>query len=439
VVEIPNFPSLRSRLDRRLFGGAAGAVFRGMFTLTLGSGIGRIIGIAAIPVLTRLYSPESFGVLAVFTAVVTIITPLVTLRYVLALPLPRHDGVAMNLLALSLGLMLVLTGFLALALWLWSIPLFKLVSMEVLAPWWWLIALGVLGTAVYELLSMWATRKRNYKLIAQTTVSQSAAGTLVKIGLGLIGLQALGLIIGQVMAQTSGVGRFVKGFWPTLRSTWRHVHFGRMRKVAWRHRGFPAWRVPSQFLMAFSMQLPTLFMATVYDAETTGQFSLAVMALTVPVNLIGKSAGSALYGEASSAIKTNRFLVLRMCKETQIRLLLLSIAPTILVFFGGPYIFGLLFGDRWIEAGLYASLLSIGLMFQFTSAPLIQVMNLLSKQSSFLQINFIRLSGLLVTFCSAYFLSLQPTTTVLVLSLYSAAFYIGVSLFVLNAVSESVK
>jgi O-antigen/teichoic acid export membrane protein len=436
VAEPPKRSSSRNRITARLFAGATGGVFRGMMTLALGSGIGRIIGIASIPVLTRLYSPGDFGVLAVFTALVAILAPLVTLRYVLALPLPRHDGVAMNLLVLSTGLMLSLTAFFTLVLWLWGAPLLAMVSMQVLAPWWWLIALGILGTAAYELLTMWATRRRAYKLIAQTNVTQSAAGALVKIGLGLAALQPLGLLVGQVVAQTGGVGRLISGFRGEMRANWRYVGASRMHKAAWRHRGFPTWRVPSQFLMVFSVQAPMLFMAALYDPVTVGQFGLAMMALTAPLSLIGKSAGSALFGEAANAIKTNRPLVLKMCKETQLRLFIFALPPAAVLIVGGEYIFTVLFGDSWLEAGRYASLLSFFLIFHFTSAPLIQVINLLAKQSVFFAINVFRFVALLAIFSFAHGLTLESDTTVLIFSLFSAAFYLAVSLFVLRELKK---
>src|SRR5690606_12731715 len=87
----------------RLVDKDASAVFKGMITLALGSGGARLIGLAAIPLLSRLYSPEDFGLLAVFSSMVLILAPLVSLRYVLALPLPRRDGTALNLLALSMA------------------------------------------------------------------------------------------------------------------------------------------------------------------------------------------------------------------------------------------------------------------------------------------------------------------------------------------------
>lgn len=180
-----------------------------------------------------------------------------------------------------------------------------------------------------------------------------------------------------------------------------------------------------------------LFMAALYDAETTGQFGLAVMALMVPLNLIGKSAGSALYGEASNAFKTNRLLVLKMCKETQLRLFFFALPPAGAIIWGGQYIFGFLFGEDWVEAGLYASLLSIGLIFQFTSAPLIQVMNILAQQSVFLLINVIRFFGLIAIFTIAYFLALDSVATVLIFSVFSAVFYVSVSLFVLQSLKKA--
>ena len=82
-----------------------GSVFRGMFTLALGSGAARLISIAVIPVLSRIYAPEDYGVLSVFIALTAILAPLLSLRYVTALPLPRHPGLAMSLFALCVGLM----------------------------------------------------------------------------------------------------------------------------------------------------------------------------------------------------------------------------------------------------------------------------------------------------------------------------------------------
>jgi O-antigen/teichoic acid export membrane protein len=360
-----------------------------MATLALGSGIGRIIGIASIPVLTRLYSPEDFGVLAVFTALVAILAPLVTLRYALALPLPRHDGVAMNMLALSTGLMLGLTGLIALAISLWGAPLLALVSMQVLTPWSWLIALGVLGSAVYELLTMWATRRRAYKVIAQTNVTQSAAGALVKIGLGLAALQPLGLIVGQVVAQTGGVGRLISGFWAEMRANWRHVRASRIRKAAWRYRGFPVWRVPSQFLMVFSIQAPMLVSAIFFTPSEVGQLSVALMLVLLPANLISQSVGKAHYAEAAlSGSDYNKLDI--MTKSVFKRMLLISVIPSFAIFMLAPTVVPIALGSDWALSGLLAAILTLSLLAQMSSQSIINTLTVLNRHDIFLMFNVSR-------------------------------------------------
>ncbi|MDB4254673.1 oligosaccharide flippase family protein [bacterium] len=410
-------------------------VIRGMITLALGSGVGRLIGIAAIPLLTRLYSPDDFGVLAVFSAFIAILAPILTMRYVLTLPLPRHDGLAMNLLAVSVSLMLVMSTLITLLLWLGGETFLNLVSMPVLAPWWWLIPLGAFGTAAYEVLALWATRKRAYKLISQTSIIQSAAGAVVKIGLGLVALQPLGLLIGQVLAQAGGIGRMFREFWPEFQESWRHVSANRMRKAAWQHKGFPIWRVPSQFLMVLSMQAPMLFIAALYDADTTGHFGLALMVLSLPMNIIGQSAGKALYGEASKTIKDNPKQVAQMARDLQFRLLLIALLPVLIIFKFSEDLFSIIFGTEWATAGSFASILAFAMLFQFTSAPLIQLMNLLSKQSAFLAINVLRLLGLVAIFYTAHFYNFSAISFVTLYAIYTALFYLAVSAFVLRAVT----
>lgn len=413
--------------------GASSGVFRGMATLALGSGIARLIGLVAIPVLTRLYTPEDFGILAVFTALVAILAPLVTLRYVLALPLPRHDGVAMNLLALSLVLMLGLSAAMALVLAFWGEPLLELVSMEALAPWWWLIALGVLGTAAYELLTMWATRQRAFKLIAESQVAQGLVGTVIKVGLGLAGMQPLGLLLGQVVTQAGGVGQFLRRFATDLSAGWRRVSLRLMWQVALRHRGFPIWRVPSQFLLMATMQAPLLFMAAIYDAGITGQFGLAMMALTIPGMVVGQAAGNALYGEAARLIKTDRTRVLSIAASVQKRLFLMALPAAFVLFFLGEPIFALVFGEEWRMAGRFATVLSVAIMFQLTSAPLIQMMNLLRNQATFLVLNLMRMLGLVAVFWAARALAFDPDRTVLAYVVFATLFYLSTSVFVLRS------
>lgn len=423
MADLPDRPARALRLSARLFGGASGPVFRGMLTLALGSGAGRIIGIATVPVLTRLYGPEDFGALAVFTALIAILAPLVTLRYALTLPLPRHDGVAMNLLVLSCGLMLANGALLALALGVWSAPLMAALSMQVLAPWWWLIALGVLGTAVHEVLTIWATRRRAYRVIAQTTVTQSLAGATVKLGMGLAALQPAGLLVGQVVAQTGGIGRLLAAFRDDWRANWRHVRVARMRSMAWWYRAFPLWRVPSQLLMTASMQAPLLFMAALHDPGTVGQFGLAILALSVPLGLIGHSAAQAFMGEAAALGPRRGAEIRHMFLTVTQRLAVMAALPSVVLLALGPVLFPLVFGPGWEVAGLFAQALAISLLFQFVQTPVAHVFFVFDAQRQLFMLNAQRLALLTSVFAAGWALDLTAIQTVWTYALALSAHY----------------
>lgn len=412
-------PPSGSRFLRRVgFGGPSANVFRGMAVLLMGSAAGRAVGVASMPILTRLYSPDDFGVLAVFTALVVVLAPIASLRYVLAIPLPRQNTTALNLLFLSFCLILGFCASITLLLAAFSETLLPMVSMDALIPWWWLIAIGVFSTAIYEMFSLWATRARAYRTIAATSIWQETAGAAAKIGFGILGLKPIGLLVGQIIAQGGGVISLARAARPAagFRAAWRQIRRSRVRHVAWHWRGFPAWRVPSQGLLVLSQQAVILFAAAIFSPHTTGQLSLAMVCLALPLNIIGNSAGQALYAEAAREPSAER--VRDMARHLLRRLTLVAILPAAILLFLGEWIFGFAFGSPWEEAGIYAQILSVSLIFQFSSTPIINLLNLVARQSIFLFINIVRVAVLICVFSVTYY---QKLDSFYFIALYSAA------------------
>lgn len=389
---------------QRVFEGSAGQVFRGMVTMALGSGAAKGIGLLVVPLLTRIYSPEDYGVLSVFTALIFVLVPFLTFRYVMALPLPRQDGVAMNLLVLSGLIMAVVTGAITLALALFGETLLAPFSMEILAPWWWLLGLGLLGTAGYETATLWASRRRAYKPIARSQVMQSLSGAMAKLALGWLGFTSFGLLVGQVLNQSAGTGSLFRRFRADLQRNWRHVRWSRMRRVAGLYRRFPAWRMPSQVLLAFSVQAPVLLTAAIYDAGTTGQLGLAIMAISLPMALIGDNMSKAYYAEMAAVGKQDPGRIRRITWSVIRTLGLLALVPVAVLGLAGEPLFALVFGDEWSTAGHYATILALYLFFQFATAPVVRVFSVLGQEKVFLFINIRRTLFILLAFAPGWLL-----------------------------------
>jgi len=426
-----------SRIRERLLGGEAGDVVRGMLTLALGSGAARLISIATIPLLTRIYSPEDYGVLAVYGALVAVIAPMMTLRYVLAVPLPRSDGMAANLMVMSGLLVLVMAALMTLIFWAFGDMVLGWMSMEVLAPWWWLVVLGAVAVAVYEGLSLWATRRRSYKAISQTKVVQSVMAVLVKIGLGLATFKPFGLLFGHLVEQSGGISSFALRFRQDFQRNAKRVSREAMLLLARYYRGFPAFRLPSQFLLAFSTQAPAMFAAALFGAGATGQLGLALMALAIPGNLIGQSVGQAFYGEIARLPKGSEVRIRALAYSVQKKLFLVGLPLTVALMLLGEPLFHVAFGERWTEAGMYASILAPFVLLQLTSAPLVQILNIYNAQGAFLSINIVRAIGLLGIYQACIKMALSPKEFVCVLSAFLFIFYLFITLYILLVVNRA--
>jgi O-antigen/teichoic acid export membrane protein len=429
-------PGAIQRLKDRGFSGPAGAVFRGMATLAVGNIVARVIGIAAIPVLTRLYSPEDFGALAVFTSLIAILAPIITLRYVLAIPLPRRDGMAISLLALSVGLMLGTSLIVGLALWAFGPQLLGLFSVEILAPYWWLIILGLIGSSGYEILSLWATRKRAYKPIAKTTATQSLLGNITKLILGFMAIKPLGLLIGQVISTSGGIASLWLHFQKDFAKYRSYISISRVKLVAGRYRHFPVYRLPSQFLLIFSTQAPLLFTAMIYDAGTTGQLGLALMAISLPIGLLSDSMSKAYYAEISNIGKRKPAQIRQITHSMLKRLLAISIPPALILALFGELMFSMVFGEEWQRAGHFASLLAIYLVFQFLQVPVSRILFVFEGHRLLLLLNIQRAMLIIACFAATYYGQLQATQMVLTYAILLSVQYIASIIYTLRFIPK---
>src|SRR5690606_32485593 len=93
----------RWRLGRaRRYLGGADAFLQPVLTLVGGAAAAQALVFATRPVLTRLFTPDDFGVLTVFVTLVAVLGTVASGRYEDALMLPEDDGEAAHVLSLAL-------------------------------------------------------------------------------------------------------------------------------------------------------------------------------------------------------------------------------------------------------------------------------------------------------------------------------------------------
>lgn len=327
--------------------------------LVSGTTLAQIIGIAAAPVLTRLFAPEAFGVFAVFTSIVAVIGVAACLRYDLAVMLPDDDVQAASLLLLCIllsGLVAVACLPLVYAGGGWVVASTKAESLGGLV---WLVPVSVFLTGMFLALNAWGSRVGRYGRLSATRVTQTMTATSSQLAAGGAGFgTATALVwsslLGQVVAAVLLFVTMLGGRWATFVAGARPAA---LVAVARRYRRFPTIELPGAFVNALSQNAPFLLLAYFFSQSVVGHFSLTYRLIALPITLVG-GALAQVYYQRASAIRKDQAALADLTESVFRRLFAFVLLPSVVLGLTGPELFAVVFGERWATAGVYAAILA---------------------------------------------------------------------------------
>jgi O-antigen/teichoic acid export membrane protein len=356
------------------YGGAA----RSVVTLASGTTIGQLAVVSASPILSRLYTPEEFGVLGVYAALIGMIGVVAGLRYELAIPLPRSIGSATNLLALTL-IIVGITTFIVLVIVLLfqdDIPLW--LNTPAITKHLIFIPIGIFLSGFYQAFNYWSIRKKYFTSIAHTSALQGISGAGAQIGFGLFQTGSIGLMAGQMIGQFTGITALIRRTYRNDRVHIKRLSWLRVRLMAKRYRRFPKYTTWQALLNTCSTMLPLILFATLVSPTIAGLYMLSHRALSLPLSLVGRSIGQVFHSKAAEAYLLGNLDQLTLSAFR--RLLKIGLGPMIFIAVLAPDIFGFAFGVEWRQAGIYAQWMMPWLIIQFVVSPLSITSNVTGHQ-----------------------------------------------------------
>jgi O-antigen/teichoic acid export membrane protein len=405
-----------------------GRLRRAVAVAVTGTALGQVIVLASSPLLTRLYTPEDFGIFGVFSALLQILGIAVCLRYELAIPLADDDVSVVNLLALSLLLSLLVSLATLAVVEPWGETISGWLNAAALGPLLWLLPVGLATMGCMRALTHWAIRRQAFGSITRTRISQSVGQVATQLGCGYLALGPVGLLAGQVIGQSAGITTLALAFHRTERRLWRAVRWREIARVAARFRNLPAYGAGAALLNAGARLAPALLIAAVHGAEVAGMFALAQRILATPV-FLSTPVGQVYLSEAPRLARADGAGLYPLFKATAWRLLLFGVLTLGLVVIAGPQLFGLVFGAVWTEAGRFAQWLAFMALGQLVVMPVSQTLTVFERQDIQLGSDALRFGALLIVFLAAHQLEWQPLLTIAVMSLVMTLGH--VALFVL--------
>jgi len=353
---------------------------RSVAILVSGTALGHGITAAALPLLSRLYSPADFGLLAVFASLTAMLSVAACLRFEIAIPLPQEDREALNLLALSLASASLVSLCLMVLVFFGSQWIATQLKLPALQPYLWLVPVAVLLAGAYSALQMWFVRMKAFPLIARSRVIQSAASSGVQVASGVWAQGPLGLLVGHTL--NTGMACVVLG--------WRLLANAQQRAVicsttlkglkdSWRsYDRFPKYSTWEALTNSAAIQVPIILIAALATPSVAGHLMMATYVMQAPMSLIGGAVGQVYLSHAASEHRQGQLPAFTV--KLLHGLVKTGVGPLLAVGIVAPGAFALIFGAEWAPAGKLVAWMTPWFIFQFLATPISMALHVTGHQ-----------------------------------------------------------
>jgi O-antigen/teichoic acid export membrane protein len=350
---------------------------KNVLTLMTGTTIAQAIPIAISPILTRIYTPEDFGVFALYMSIASIIAVVATGRYELAVMLPKKDEDAINIVALSIIISFFVSFIAFLIVFIFNAQITNLLGNQEILNWLYFIPLTVLFTGLYQSFNYWLNRKKQYKRLATSRVVQTGTTATSNLSMGFCGFGSSGLILSRILGQgvaTAILGKFI---WKEDSHMLVHIQKLKIFALIKKYKKLPIFNLPNAIIDGFRLSGISILIAKFFTTATLGQFSLAWKMVQMPMGIIGGSLSQVFYQKVSSANKNDLY---KIVIKFIIRAFIIAAPVFLLIYLFAVDIFVFVFGNNWKLAGEAASIMAPWLFLNFITSPLSTLFITLNKQ-----------------------------------------------------------
>ena len=346
---------------------------QGVVVLLGGTVLAQLVPLLVAPVLTRTFSPDQFGALALLMAWFNPLSYFASGRFDVAVVLPKEENESRHLvlggilvaLGLSLTVLVLQALFFAMG---WRGEFSK--TMFIILP------LLLLFTGIYQPLSFYLQRHKRYRFLALSKVSQTSAIALASLLLGYMGYWS-GLMWGYlsgwiILGLVSLIYFFNIGLHREL------FPFEGVKATLKKYRDYPLINAPTSFLHALTISIPVFLISQYFSRADAGYLNLARQILIIPTSLIA-TAFSQVYFESFARAVREHQPVCGLLQSKMKPLFVLSLLFMVPLLFFAPQIFQWYFGSQWELSGKICATLAPVMAMQFLVLPVSSILPALGK------------------------------------------------------------
>lgn len=340
--------------------------------------VAQAIGLLVYPLLTRLYTPDDFGLLNLFLSIGGVLVLLSTAEYQYAIVLPKREADARACFHIGFGILIGITILCAISA-VFSPQIARLFKAPALADYYPLMCVFVFCSGLWTLLNYWYIRHKQFGAVSGYQLTQSIGNAGFKYGFGCAGWLRSGLIVstilGPIIALTTSICRhFKRDIVPLFVFDKQHC-----RAMAKQYANFPKFSLPRALINNFSSNLPILLLTPFFGLAEIGYFGMALTLAFRPINMISGSLYQVFFQRTSEQVQ-NRQSILPFFRKFVKNTLVIVIPSFVVLYFVLPWLTEWLLGAGWSLTGEYIQLMLPWLCCNILTSSTGFLYDILSKQ-----------------------------------------------------------
>jgi O-antigen/teichoic acid export membrane protein len=383
-----------------------------------GTAVAQFVPVLISPILTRIFTPEDFGILTIFLSYSMIVSTIISGKYEMAIMLPKPKDDAVNLSGLATLLTVILSSVFMIFLILFKDAFASLPGADKISNWVLIIPVTAGIIAYGNVLNYWISRNKKFASISTGKFIQTLSTSGFNIGFGLLSPIPLVLILGNL------IGQFLNAFYLTYivvkyqASDLKALSMRSFGKKGREYIKFPLFDIPNSLSYSISTQGMNLVFTKFFGETVLGYYSMVQRILITPFSFISLSFTQVFFEKMSDVYNNSRHEFNKYLSKAQNRLIIYFFIPFFAIVFLSKYFVPFIFGSEWIVMYKYILVLSPMIFFNLTTSPYTYIFKILNKQEVALLLNILRMIILIFAVIAGNWMSADP---LFVFTLFSLA------------------
>jgi O-antigen/teichoic acid export membrane protein len=356
-----------------------------------GQAFGQVVGFLFTPFIARAYGPESYGVFSLFMAIAANLSSVSTLQLPTGYVSARNHRELHILLQVTFICLIVSAGTSAIVIGFFKHRILNALDATSLTFLIYFVPIYVLFMGLDYILLGWNIYLKEFGRGAIAKVSSIVVSKSATLLYGmLVASSALGLIIGNFLIYPiESTIKFSKKIRHDFASIVRLGTWKEFKSVFRRYRSYPLFVTPGLLVTSINGQLPVYLFSIYFENAFVGLFALASSVVTVPISVITNSTTTVFLQKAAETQRNNYHLLKDLVLALHKRLFLICFIPLSVFAFFSDWIFVVVFGADWQQAGWIAAFLAVSTILTVPHQPLSVLFRLMNKEHNNLLLSII--------------------------------------------------